>query len=434
MPNQYTSNKYKRKKGRVATHKTQINLQQVVGKGYNKFWNFKGRYLVCKGSRGSKKSTTTALMIIKRMMEYPGSNTLVVRKTYSTLKQSCYAQLKQAQSMLGVEHLWDNKKSPLEMEYIPTGQKIIFKGLDDPLKVTSTTVDKGYLCWFWGEEFYEVDNEDDFNRIDESIRGYVPPPLFKQLIITFNPWNEHHWLKKRFFDPPNDEDKLAITTNYMCNEFLDEADLRVFERMKENDPKRYLVAGLGNWGITDGVVYDDYEVRDFSVNHTLETHPGAYTIFGLDFGYSNDPTALVQLIIDKKEKTIYVYNELYRTGMTNWDIAEELKKRELEGDIIIADSSEPKSIAELKRLGIRKIRGAKKGKDSINNGIDKIRQFHIVIHPSCSNFIMEIGNYAWDKDKEGNSINKPIDRNNHLMDALRYAMEQVDKPKTFSFD
>lgn len=126
-----------------------ISLKSTVGKGYFNFWNFKGRYRVCKGSRASKKSKTTALNIITRMMEYPEANTLVVRKVFRTLKDSCFTELKWAINRLGVQAYWEIKESPLEMTYTPTGQKIYFRGLDDPLKVTSITVEIGYLCWCW---------------------------------------------------------------------------------------------------------------------------------------------------------------------------------------------------------------------------------------------------------------------------------------------
>ena len=213
--------------------KKKIYLPDVIGKGYKQFWNYKGRYRVVKGSRASKKSKTTALWYIYNMMKYQGANTLVVRKTFRTLKDSCFTELKWAVHRLCVDHLWEFKESPLEATYVPTGQKIYFRGLDDPLKVTSITVDVGNLCWMWIEEAYEIMSEDDFNMLDESIRGECPDPLFKQITLTFNPWNERHWLKKRFFDKA-DDDVLAMTTNYLCNEWLDKTDLNLFEKMKKN--------------------------------------------------------------------------------------------------------------------------------------------------------------------------------------------------------
>lgn len=164
-----------------------IKLPKIVGKGYKSYWNFRGRYAACKGSRASKKSKTTALRIIYNMMKYDKSNTLVVRKTYRTLKDSCFTDLKWATRRLEVEHLWEFKYSPLEATYLPTGQKILFRGLDDPLKITSITVDYGFLCWVWLEEAYEITSEKDFDTLDESIRGELPPHLWKQWMITFNP-------------------------------------------------------------------------------------------------------------------------------------------------------------------------------------------------------------------------------------------------------
>jgi len=403
----------------------QINLPQVVGKGYGTFWRFKGRYRVVKGSRASKKSKTTALWFIVNMMKYPQANTLVIRKTFRTLKDSCFTELKWAVHRLKVDAWWEFKESPLEATYKPTGQKIYFRGLDDPLKVTSITVDVGVLCWAWLEEAYEVMKEDDFNILDESIRGEVPEGLFKQWTITFNPWNEHHFLKKRFFDCEPDPDILAITTNYMCNEWLDAADIKVFEDMKKRNPRRYAVAGLGGWGIVDGLVYENWKEQAF--DHTSDEfkkeHPNLVSCFGLDFGYTNDPSTLFCGLLDLKEKRLFVFDEMYEKGLSNKRIADTVQGMGYGKERITADSAEPKSIDELKSLGLR-VKAATKGKDSIKNGIQWIQDLEIIIHPRCVNFITEISNYTWDQDKFGTKLNVPIDDFNHLMDAMRYALEK----------
>ena len=413
-----------------------INLPEVVGKGYGSFWRFKGRYRVVKGSRASKKSKTTALWFIVNMMKYPEANTLVVRKTARTLKDSCYTELKWAIHRLGVDAWWSFKESPLEMTYTPTGQKIYFRGLDDPLKVTSITVDVGALCWMWLEEAYEINKEDDFNILDESIRGEVPEGLFKQITLTFNPWNEHHWLKKRFFDDP-DSETLALTTNYMCNEWLDDADIRMFEDMKKRNPRRYAVAGLGGWGIVDGLVYENWHEESFDLITKKEYDSlDAYekprnpvfkddlvSCFGMDFGYTNDPSTLFCGMVDIKNKRLYVFDEMYEKGLSNKRIFETIKEMGYAKERITADSAEPKSIDELKAYGL-KVKGAMKGKDSIKNGIQWIQDLEIIIHPRCVNFITEISNYTWDQDKFGNKRNEPIDDFNHLMDAMRYALEK----------
>lgn len=428
-----------------------LYLPRIVGKGYKKFWNFKGRYRVCKGSRASKKSKTTALWYIYNMMKYPYDaqgratgllpNLLVIRKTGRTLKDSCYTELKWAAKRLKVDHLWDFRLSPLEATYRPTGQKIYFRGLDDPLKVTSITVDVGCLCWMWIEEAYEVMKEEDFDVLDESIRGEVPAPLFKQITLTFNPWNERHWMKHRFFDVivgqdeqgnpiyrpreeaiSEDDDTLAITTNYLINEWLDAADKRVFERMKKQNPRRYAVAGLGGWGIVDGLVYENWKEQAFDIDEVRQ-QPGIISVFGLDFGYTNDPTALFCGLLDKQNKKLYVFDEMYEKGLSNRKIAGNVIAMGYGKERITADSAEPKSIDELKSLTLR-VKGAAKGKDSIRNGIQYIQDLEIIIHPRCVNFITEISNYTWDKDKFGTTLNVPIDDFNHLMDAMRYALEK----------
>lgn len=405
-----------------------INLPEIVGKGYKAFWHFKGRYRVVKGSRASKKSKTTALWFIWNMMKHPDANTLVVRKTFRTLKDSCYKELKWAVKRLKVEHLWDFTLSPLEATYKPTGQKIYFRGLDDPLKVTSIAVDVGCLCWMWIEEAYEIMKEDDFNILDESIRGECPEGLFKQITITFNPWNERHWLKKRFFDAEADPDILAITTNYMCNEWLDAADLKVFETMKKKNPRRYAVAGLGGWGIVDGLVYENWKEQAF----TLDDIKNCESAVGLDFGYTNDPSAFFVGFIDKENKKLYVWDEIYQKGMSNRKIFDEITAAGYAKEKITGDSAEPKSIDELKGYGLR-IKGAEKGKDSIKNGIQWIQDLEIIIHPRCVNFLTEISNYTWDKDKFGTALNVPIDDFNHLMDAMRYALEKYIKNKKWTY-
>lgn len=396
-----------------------VSLPKLVGKGYKRFWVFKGRYRIVKGSRASKKSKTTALWFITNLMKYPEANLLVIRKTYRTLKDSCFTDLKWAINRLKVNDWWEIKQAPLEMTYKPTGQKILFRGLDDPLKITSITVEHGVLCWAWLEEGYEVMKEADFDILDESIRGEVPPGLFKQWTITFNPWNEGHWLKKRFFDT-EDESILAMTTTYMCNEWLDAADLKVFEDMKKNNPRRYQVAGLGNWGIVEGLVYENWKEQ----NYTQEDVENLITVCGLDFGYTNDPSAFFVGFLDKQNKKLYVWDEMYKKGLSNQKIYEEISGMGYAKESITGDSAEPKSIDELRNLGLRRIKGAKKGKDSVNNGIQWIQSLEIIIHPRCTNFLTEISNYTWDADKFGKRINVPIDDFNHLMDAMRYGLEK----------
>ena len=407
---------------RAVQERRVVKLSDVVGKGYGDFWHCKLPYRVCKGSRASKKSKTTALNFIHRIMKYPEANLLVVRKTFNTLRNSCFADLEWAIRRLGVEDKWDIPKGTVELTYKPTGQKILFRGLDDPLKVTSISVSVGYLCWLWVEEAYEIDNEADFDTLDESIRGKVPEGLFKQATLTFNPWNEHHWLKKRFFDDPDPNLVFHKTTNYKCNEWLDDADLAKFENMRIRNPKRYRVAGLGDWGVMDGLVYENWHEEKFDIQ-SVQKIKGIKPLFGLDFGFTN-PTALFCGMLDQEAGKIYVFDEMYQSGMTNEDRAKEIIKRGYRKENITGDAASPEAIAELQRKYGLRITPAKKGGDSIRNGIEWVQNYEIVVHPKCDNFLSEISNYQWKKDKFGKTLDEPVKENDHLLDAMRYACER----------
>ena len=400
-----------------------IKLSEAIGKGYNRFWNSKKRYVVCKGSRGSKKSKTSALWHIAKIMEYPEANALVIRKVGRTLKDSCFSDLQWAINKLGVSKYWKATVSPMELTYIPTGQKILFRGLDDPLKITSISVPRGFICFVWIEEAYELGKEEEFDTLDESIRGDLPEGYFKRFTITFNPWNEHHWLKKRFFDNP-DDDVLALTTTYLCNEWLDDSDRNLLEKMKTRNPRRYQVAGLGNWGVIDGLVYENWREEVF----TLSEVRSCITVAGLDYGYTNDPTAFFIGFLDQENKRLYVWDEMYKKGLSNRRIYEEIVSMGYSKERITGDSAEPKTNDELKGYGLR-ITGANKGKDSVLNGIQWIQDLEIIIHPRCINFLTEIGSYTWKEDKFGKKLNEPVDDMNHLMDAMRYALEKYIKKK-----
>ena len=241
-------------------------------------------------------------------------------------------------------------------------------------------------------------------------------------MITFNPWNENHWLKRRFFDNP-DDNTLALTTTYQCNEWLDADDIKLFEDMKEKSPRRYNVEGLGNWGISEGLIFDNWKEEEFdysSIDGTL--------LVGIDFGFI-DATSIMQSILDEDDKTIYVFGEWYRSNVITEDIYNAISKLGLLKSTIIADSARPEQIEEIKRKGARSIRACTKGKDSIVNGINKLLEYKIVVHPNCKHLIAELQNYCWDKDKNGNTIEKPIDDWCHCIDALRYSLQCVKNRK-----
>lgn len=408
---------------------SELKMSQIVGNGYDEFWNCKKRYRVLKGGKASKKSATTALNFIFRLMREEKSNLLVVRQVMNTHRDSTFAQLQWAQERLGVRHLWNNTVSPLEMVYKPTGQKIIFRGFDDVLKLASTTVSKGFLNYVWIEEAFEIANEADFDKLDLSVpRGKIPPPLYKQTTLTFNPWSEEHWLKKRFFDTPNG-DVAVFSTNYLINEFLDETDRNVFERMRVTNPKKYEVAGLGEWGISEGLVFENWSIGKKS-DSEISSYKWKH-FFGLDYGYTNDPTAFVAFAANPTDKEIYVYKEFYQKRMLNCDIAERIKALGFAKEKIRADCAEPKSNDDLRRMGVTRITPSVKGKDSVLNGIATISEYKITVNPTCVNMIRELSTYVYDTKLNERGQRLPKDCDNHLCDALRYAFEDVKffKPK-----
>jgi len=275
-------------------------LSAIIGKGYEAFWQDHSRYIAVKGGKASKKSTTVALRFLYLLMRYPQSNLLVLRRVAETNRFSTLEQMKKAAAMLGVEHLFSVTLNPMEMTYRPTGQKILFRGLDDAQKLASLTLSTGALCWVWLEEAFEVESEAEFDRLDLSVpRGQMPEGLFKQTVLTFNPWDANHWLKGRFFDSPDDETKHTYTFTYLQNEWLDAADLAVYERMKRENPMAYRVAGLGEWGVPGGQIFTRFRQGPPTEDMVSGLDPASgrtVTAFakaenwrlcvGLDFGYA----------------------------------------------------------------------------------------------------------------------------------------------------
>lgn len=424
--------------------KRKLSMLELFGKEYKTVLTCRKRYIALKGSRASKKSKNIALRWILLLYEFPESNLLVVRKYSTLLKQSCRADLIWAINRLGVEQDWNIPKGDLTLTRRSTGQVILFRGAMEPDSIASITVEKGVLNFAWIEEAYQLEREADFNMIDEAIRGRLPEGYFKQIVLTFNPWHESSWLRKRFYllqegetldtdipYVPNTQKStamvLALTRNYTCNEWLDKADLDNFERMRIEQPQRYKVAGLGEWGVSGSTIYDNWQVKDFSWKQ-LFYEKDAYTgrpryehRIGLDFGYSHN-TAGVRLLVDRELREIYVCEELYEQRLSTDEIYKRLTELDWTREPIHADSEAPQTIKDLHKMGCPRIFGVKKAPGSVTSGIQMIRGFRIYIHPSCENFQIEISHYAFKKDAEGRDTNSPLKEWDHLMDAMRYAM------------
>lgn len=408
---------------------TNISISKLIGKGYNKFWNNKSFYRVVKGSRGSKKSKTAALNFIYRIMKYPWSNLLVVRRYSNTNRQSTFTDLKWAAHQLKVAHLFKFNESMPEITYMPTGQKILFRGLDDPLKITSIAVDVGILSWAFFEEAYQIESMDAFDTVVESIRGgNDSPDFFKQITITFNPWSENHWLKREFFDEETKRSNtLSLTTTYRVNEWLDDVDRQRMEDLYETNPRRARIVCDGDWGVAEGLVFENFKVVDFDIYSKIKELQE--TTHGMDYGFTNDPTTEVSSAVDLENKELWIYGEHYELAMGTKDIYKMLESKGLLYSSITGDSQEARLISELVNMGVKRLHRSIKGRNSVNQGILFLQGFKIYIHPSCVNTIEEFNTYTFTQNKEGKWLNEPIDDNNHIIDALRYSMERYHMGK-----
>ena len=263
----------------------------------------------------------------------------------------------------------------------------------------------------------------------ESIRGTVDDPNFyKQVTITFNPWSERHWLKSAFFDEETKRKNVfSDTTTYRINEWLDEQDRDRYEDLWRTNPRRAAVVANGDWGVVEGLVFENFEVKDFNINSTIKRV--GETTAGLDFGFTHDPTTFPRLAVDLDNKELWIYAEHYEHAMTTDDIYKMIESNDMLDAFISADSAEQRLIAELRAKGVKRINSSVKGRGTINAGIDFIKQFKIYIHPSCEHTIEEFDTYVYQQDKDGNWLNKPVDDNNHVIDAIRYSLERYHLQK-----
>jgi phage terminase large subunit len=225
----------------------------------------------------------------------------------------------------------------------------------------------------------------------------------------------------------------------MCNEFLGDDDIKNFENMKERHPHRYNVEGLGDWGRIEGTVYNNWEMKDFDWRHKYlnefdrNGNQAYQALFGMDFGFTTDPTAFIGLLASVEKKEIWVFAEEYKRGWKNTDIVKDLRYKEYHKTRIIADSEDPRTIDALRDLGLPRITGARKGRDSVRAGINKLQEYKIFVHPTCENTEIELKNHSWAVDKFGKSRSVPADDGyDHLLDALRYATENLGE-EMYSF-
>lgn len=409
------------------------NLPKMVSSAYAPLFNTKHRYIIYKGSRGSGKSEAEATKVIYDIITMPYVNWLVLRRYANTNRQSTFTLLQKVANRMGVGNLFQFNSSLPEITYKPTGQKILFRGADKPLSITSISVETGNLCRLWVEEAYQLESEEAFDTVDESMRGIIDNPNgFYQTVLTFNPWNERHWLKKRFFDKDTRVgNSLALTTTYNDNPFLDEDYVNRLLEMKERNPRRARVAVDGEWGVAEGLIYENTIVEKFDIKEVLK---GARIVRGVDWGYGPDPTAFIEYAINVRTKDVYIFKEMYKQHMLTDEIFKWLYVNGYQQGDIRADYANggDRMIQELKNKGIKGMKRAHKYE--IMFGVTYLQDYKIHVLPSLEHTIEELNSYVYDTDKEGGWVGKAVDKNNHLMDAMRYAVEPLIMTKKSTTD
>lgn len=376
-----------------------------------------------KGGRGSTKSSFTSIEIILGMMKDSNANAVALRKVGDTLSSSVYSQLLWAIEILGVENYWTSKTSPLELVYKPTGQKIVFRSAvnkEDARKIKSTKFVRGYCKYIWYEEVDEFFGMEEIRKINQSLmRGgdiffafysYNPPKEIASWVNT-----EVILVRK---------DKYVHTSSYLevPKEWLGEQFIIEAETLKKENELAYRNEYLGEPTGTGGAVFNNITIRkitDEEISHFDNIADG------IDFGYAVDPVCYGQNHLDKKHRKLYIFSEIYKVEMSNKRLYEEIRKIKISNSVVIADSAEPKSIAEINSYGGFKVQGAIKGPDSVEYGVRWLQNLtEIIIDPErCPNTAREFSTYEYEKDRYGNFKSKYPDINNHSIDMTRYSRE-----------
>ena len=297
---------------------------------------------------------------------------------------------------------------------LPNGSMFLFKGLDDSEKIKSITEITDIFC----EEATEL-SEDEYTQLDLRLRAMVDG---LQLIVAFNPVSKVNWVYRRWFaEQKKYENTFILHTNYKHNRFLPQSYIDALEDKAKTNYNYYKIYALGEFCTLDKLVFTNWKTEDFDYKDIK-----GELLIGLDFGFINDVSALVASILDNDNKKIYIFKEWGATGKTNEELAAVIKSLGFSKSVIIADAAEQKSIEEIKRCGVGKIRACTKGKDSIIHGIDKLQNYELIVHTSCTEIQTEFENYSWKKDKTtGLYVNEPVDAFNHYIDALRYSLQCV---------
>ncbi len=372
-----------------------------------------------KGGRGSTKSSFISVEIILGIMRDENANAVAIRKVKDNLRTSVYNQLLWAIDILGVSELWRETLSPMELVYIPTGQRILFRGADKPQKIKSTKVQKGYIKYIWYEELAEFGGMTEIRSINQSLMrggdGFV-------IFYSYNPpQSQRNWVNAEAEEIRADRlthhsTYLDVPASWLGQDFIREA-----EHLKKTKPELYAHEYLGEVTGTGGEVFTNITMRRIA-----DDEIAAFDRIkrGIDFGYASDPFAYIVGHYDRVRRRLYIFDEIYQAGLSNRRAAEMINSRYAYSQTIICDSAEPKSIAELRGYGLR-VRGAKKGPDSIEYGIKFLQSLEGIIIDSerCPNTAKEFYNYSLEPDNNDGFKAEYPDKDNHTIDAARYALE-----------
>lgn len=378
---------------------------------FNDLLDYKYRYQVFYGGAGSGKSHYVFQKVVIKALR-DKRKVLVIRKVARTLKDSCFQMVLDTLSKFKVLTLCKVNNTTFTIE-LPNGSVFLFKGLDDSEKIKSVAGITDIVI----EEATEI-SQDEFSQLDLRLRANAE---HLQIYLMFNPVSKVNWCYKYWFENGTPANTKIIKTTYKDNRFLPDDYIASLERMRETNFNYWNIYANGEFCSLDKLIYTNWRQSDEPVPENLPL------LVGLDFGYVNDASALVLSRIDEANKKIYVVDEHYEKGLLNDQLANIIIYKGIAKEVIIADSAEQKSIAEIKRLGVPRIKPAVKGQGSILQGIQKIQQYELIVSSSCPNLIIELQNYSWKKDKNsGEYINEPQDCFNHCLDALRYSLQCVE--------
>lgn len=347
---------------------------------------------------------------------------IVIRKSGVDLQRSCWEDLTRTLKQFHIYNLCKVNKTLMTVE-LPNGSFFLCTGLDNDEKIKSIPNLTDAII----EEASEI-TFDDFSQIKMRLRGNGR--LRNQVVLMTNPISKVNWVYKHFFEKGCKEENCLINqSTYKDNKFVNESTIKALESYKDTNPMFYRVYCLGEFGSLSKQVFTNYVSEDLDLDELRRMN--LKHLVGLDFGFVNDETAIVESLLDEENKKIYIIREFYKTGLLNNEIAAQLKLMGLQKATIIADSAELKSIEEIKREGISRIKPAAKGQGSILQGIQKLQQYQLVVDSSCLFLLEELENYSYKKDKSsGEYLNEPIDKYNHAIDALRYSLQCVQAKGT----